>query len=199
MILAGEEKEKCMFELVKNTNVNKQNSLIAFHDNSSVIATNKGEDGKYKTVSRCYAPQASGNKVGPSQFVVDEVVFHPLLTCETHNFPTGVAPFPGAETGTGGRLRDVQSTGRGAHTIAGCSSYCVGNLNIPGYELPWEEKKPKLAPNLATPLEIMVEASNGASDYGNKYGEPVINGYTHSFDQRLANVSYYTFISSQQI
>ena len=64
-------------------------------------------------------------------------------------------------------------------------SYCVGNLNIPGYDLPWEDKAFEYPSNLATPLSIEVEASNGASDYGNKYGEPVVNGFTRSFGLRL--------------
>jgi phosphoribosylformylglycinamidine synthase len=125
---------------------------------------------------------------------LQKLVFHPILTAETHNFPSGVAPFPGAETGTGGRLRDVQATGRGAHTVAGVSSYCVGNLHIPGHDLPWEnsssnpsnhQEKERYPPNLASPLDIIVEASNGASDYGNKYGEPVVAGFVRSFGLRL--------------
>lgn len=98
----------------------------------------------------------------------NHLIFHPILTAETHNFPTGVAPFSGAETGTGGRLRDVQATGRGAHTLAGICGYCVGNLHISDYEMPWEAEKPmELYSNtLATPCEIAIQASNGASDYG---------------------------------
>ena len=111
------------------------------------------------------------------------VTLHPILTAETHNFPSGVAPFPGAETGTGGRLRDVQATGRGAHTLAGVAGYCVGNLNIPGHYLPWESSDFEYPSNLARPLDIKVEASNGASDYGNKFGEPVIVGFTRSYGQ----------------
>ena len=65
---------------------------------------------------------------------------HPILTAETHNFPSAVAPFPGAETGTGGRLRDVMATGQGAYPVAGICAYCVGNLQIPGYKLLWEDK-----------------------------------------------------------
>lgn len=57
---------------------------------------------------------------------------HLIFTAETHNFPTGVAPFSGATTGTGGRLRDVQCVGRGGYCIAGTAGYSVGNLNIPG-------------------------------------------------------------------
>ena len=62
-----------------------------------------------------------------------------LLSAEMHTLPSGVAPFPGAETGTGGRIRDVQATGTGANVTASTVGYSVGALNIPGYELPWEE------------------------------------------------------------
>ena len=113
--------------------------------------------------------------------------YHVIFTAETHNFPSGVAPFPGAETGTGGRIRDVHATGRGSLVVAGTAAYCVGNLRIPGYELPWENPEFAYPPNLAPPLQIEIEASNGASDYGNKFGEPVIQGYTRSFGLRLPN------------
>jgi phosphoribosylformylglycinamidine synthase len=118
---------------------------------------------------------------------VSETTMHPILTAETHNFPSGVAPFPGAETGTGGRLRDVQATGRGAHSLAGVSAYCVGNLHIPTYTLPWEQDPTttEYPSNLAKPLTIEIDASNGASDYGNKYGEPLVAGFTRSFGQVL--------------
>ena len=65
-----------------------------------------------------------------------------------------MAPFNGAETGTGGRLRDVQATGQGAHSVAGVSSYCVGNLLIPGYDLPWEAKDEPYPSHLASPLKV---------------------------------------------
>ena len=75
----------------------------------------------------------------PSKFV-HQFMSHILLSAETHTLPSGVAPFPGAETGTGGRIRDVQATGTGANVTASTVGYSVGALNIPGYELPWEEK-----------------------------------------------------------
>jgi phosphoribosylformylglycinamidine synthase len=109
-------------------------------------------------------------------------------------FTSGVAPFPGAETGTGGRLRDIQATGRGAYTLAGISSYCVGNLLIPSHPLPWEDATAPYPSNLATPLQIQIDASNGASDYGNKYGEPVVAGFTRSFGQRLPSGERYEWI-----
>ncbi|CAM9659939.1 unnamed protein product, partial [Ectocarpus fasciculatus] len=174
MVIDGEEQAKTLFKLVKETLPKdaRNNSIIAFHDNSSAI---KGP------LCPVALPSAPGK---PSAIKSGERTLHPILTAETHNFPSGVAPFPGAETGTGGRLRDVMATGRGAKPIAGISSYCVGNLRIPGYPLPWEEDWP-YASNLASPLDIEIGASNGASDYGNKFGEPVVHGFTRSFGQRL--------------
>ena len=95
----------------------------------------------------------------PCPLVPVKVYYHPLLTAETHNFPTGVAPFPGAETGTGGRIRDVQGTGQGAFVIAGTAGYCVGNLNISGYQLAWENNYP-CPDNLASALDIEIESYN---------------------------------------
>jgi phosphoribosylformylglycinamidine synthase len=102
---------------VKKDGVTPSNSVIAFHDNSSALAA------PHPVPS--LAPAAPGR---PSPFAVAPTLLHPILTAETHNFPCAVAPFPGAETGTGGRLRDVQATGRGAHTLAGVSAYCFGQL-----------------------------------------------------------------------
>ena len=127
---------------------------------------------------------ASG--VAGSAFSLVDDTYHLILTAETHNFPCGVAPFPGAETGTGGRIRDVHATGRGALVVAGISAYCMGNLHLEGYELPWEEEAEYPA-NLAPPRQIQIEASNGASDYGNKFGEPVVCGFNRTFGMRLPN------------
>ncbi len=173
-VIDDEEMGETLFDLVRATlTANPSGSLVAFKDNSSVI-----EGFTLQTL----LPARPGE---PSPLQLAEVDYHPLLTAETHNFPTGVAPFPGAETGTGGRIRDVLGTGRGGLVIAGTAGYCVGNLHIPGYPLPWEEEMP-IPETLATPLAIEIEASNGASDYGNKFGEPLIQGFTRSFDLRLA-------------
>ncbi len=181
-VIDGEEQDKTLFELVVDTlDANPKGSLIAYKDNSSVI---EGYD-----ITTLH-PEKPG-KPGPFKSV--DVKYNLLLTAETHNFPTGVAPFPGAETGTGGRIRDVLGTGKGAYVVAGTAAYCVGNLNIPGYSLSWEEELP-IPGNLASPLEIEIEASNGASDYGNKFGEPVIQGFTRSFDMRLDNGERWGFV-----
>ncbi len=184
MVIDGEEKKETLFGMVKSTLPKESNSVIAFHDNSSAI--------QGFPVQRL-TPIATNR---PAAMALNETVLHPILTAETHNFPSGVAPFPGAETGTGGRLRDVQATGRGAHTLAGVSSYCVGNLYIPDHPLPWEQEdpKPQYSNTLASPLNILIEASNGASDYGNKYGESVVCGFTRSFGQRLPSGERYEWI-----
>jgi phosphoribosylformylglycinamidine synthase len=174
MEIDGETKPESLLEIVISTwKANKNNSLIAFKDNSSAI---KG----YKITT--IIPREPGE---PSAFEKSESTYHIIFTAETHNFPSGVAPFPGAETGAGGRIRDVQATGRGALVLAGTAGYCVGNLNIPGYDLPWEDKTFAYPDNLARPLKIEIEASNGASDYGNKFGEPLIQGFTRSFGLTL--------------
>lgn len=89
--------------------------------------------------------------------------------------------------GTGGRIRDVQAAGRGGHVIAGTAGYSFGNLLLENYDLPWENKDEIYPSNFATPSEIIIEASNGASDYGNKFGEPVILGFCRSCGLRETN------------
>lgn len=176
LIIDGEEMPDHLIAMVqKPLKANPNNSTIAFKDNSSAI--------------RGYPIQTivPANPGTPGPFSLQDRNYDIIFTAETHNFPSGVAPFPGAETGTGGRIRDVQATGRGALVVAGTAAYCVGNLYIPGYSLPWEDTSFKYPENLATPLQIEINASNGASDYGNKFGEPLIQGYTRSFGLRLPN------------
>ncbi len=173
LIVDGKEVPGTLMKIVKATwEANRNNSVIAFSDNSSAIT---GYD--ITTI----VPAAIGK---PCRFDQARRKYHIIFTAETHNFPSGVAPFPGAETGTGGRIRDVQATGTGGLVVAGTAAYCVGNLRIPGYQLPWEDPSYSYPHNLASPLQIEVEASNGASDYGNKFGEPVIQGFTRSFGLR---------------
>jgi len=174
LVVDGREAPHHLIGLIKGTlDANPNNSVIAFRDNSSAI---RG----YRV--RTILPERPGE---PGRFVAADARYDVIFTAETHNFPSGVAPFPGAETGTGGRIRDVHATGRGSLVVAGTAAYCVGNLRIPGYALPWEDSGLLYPANLASPLEIEIEASNGASDYGNKFGEPVIQGYTRSFGLRL--------------
>jgi phosphoribosylformylglycinamidine synthase len=173
-VIDGAVMPETLMEIVKSTlKANPSNSLIAFKDNSSGI---RGYD--------CWTI-LPGQPGKPAPFKKQKVQYHIIFTAETHNFPTGVAPFPGAETGTGGRIRDIQATGKGGLVVAGTSGYCVANLLIPGYDLPWEDKSLPYPSNLASSLEVEIKASDGASDYGNKFGEPMVLGFTRSFDQKL--------------
>ncbi|MGW8266681.1 MAG: phosphoribosylformylglycinamidine synthase, partial [Longimicrobiales bacterium] len=176
LIIDGAEVPDHLIAIVQRPlEANPANSVIAFKDNSSSI---RGYP------IRTLIPKEVG---APAPLLEQDLDYDVLFTAETHNFPSGVAPFPGAETGTGGRIRDTHATGRGSLVVAGTAAYCVGNLRIPGYPLPWEEDASRYPTNLASPLEIEIEASNGASDYGNKFGEPVIQGYTRSFGLRIPN------------
>ena len=174
LIIDGVAATKTLMQIVKEPyKRNQNNSVIAFRDNSSAIIG-------YPVTT--LTPETIG---APSAMRERNVTNHIIFTAETHNFPSGVAPFPGAETGTGGRIRDVHATGRGSYVVAGTAAYCVGNLRIPGYELPWEDMDYLYPTNLASPLQIEINASNGASDYGNKFGEPLIQGFTRSFGLTL--------------
>ncbi|KAJ8922735.1 hypothetical protein NQ315_007770 [Exocentrus adspersus] len=170
MIVDGVEYEESLIDMILDTQkTTNPNNVIKFSDNSSAI---KGY------IHRSLRPITSGSVSELKQVPTES---HLIFTAETHNFPTGVAPFSGATTGTGGRIRDVQCVGRGGYCIAGTAGYSVGNLHIPGYNLPWEDKTFEYPLNFAPPLEILVEASNGASDYGNKFGEPLICGFVRTF------------------
>uniref|UniRef100_A0A8C2DZY8 Phosphoribosylformylglycinamidine synthase n=1 Tax=Cyprinus carpio TaxID=7962 RepID=A0A8C2DZY8_CYPCA len=176
MIIDGEEQKETLFSLIMGTqHHSNQNNVIKFCDNSSGI---KGME------LECMYPT---NPAQACPYKTRHATRHIIFTAETHNFPTGVAPFSGATTGTGGRIRDVQSAGKGGHVIAGTAGYCFGNLHIPGFVLPWEEEGWEYPSSFAPPLQVAIEASDGASDYGNKFGEPVLAGFARSFGMRLAN------------
>ena len=173
----GKPVDECLFDIVGDTlKANPDNnSVIAFKDNSSAI---KG----FKV--RRLEPTSPGE---PSKLDLQEKDYDILFTAETHNFPCAVAPYPGAETGAGGRMRDTHATGIGSLLTAGTAGYCVGNLLMDNELHPWEDGSEPYPESLASPLQILIDASNGASDYGNKFGEPLIQGYTRTFGQRLPN------------
>ncbi|MBN1299351.1 MAG: phosphoribosylformylglycinamidine synthase, partial [Actinobacteria bacterium] len=174
MVIDGMVQDKTLMQIIKSTlDANPSNSIIAFKDNSGAI---EGYD-----IETIYPSSCSAG----SPFVKQRRKYHIIFTAETHNFPSGVAPFPGAETGTGGRIRDVQATGRGGLVVAGTAGYATGNLNIEGYDIPGQDKSFIYPGNLASPLKIMIEQSNGASDYGNKFGEPLIQGFTRTYGAKM--------------
>lgn len=170
MFLNGEELPKSLIKMIMETqSTTNPNSTIKFSDNSSAML-----GFRYDTLQ----PREIA---GPGIVELERVESDLIFTAETHNMPTAVAPFSGATTGTGGRLRDVQGVGRGGVPIAGTAGYCVGALNIPGYKMPYEPAGLKYPSSFAPPLQVLIEASNGASDYGNKFGEPVIAGFAISY------------------
>jgi phosphoribosylformylglycinamidine synthase len=169
MIIDGVAQAGSLMSIVKEPwRRNPGNSVIAFHDDSSAI------QGRRLTL---LAPSRAGE---PSPLAESHRLYHLTLTAETHNHPSGVAPYPGAATGTGGRIRDNQVVGRGGLVQVGGAAYCVGNLHLTGDHV-WEADGYDSPPGLAAPLDILIQASNGASDYGNCFGEPLIYGFVRSF------------------
>ncbi|XP_066064841.1 phosphoribosylformylglycinamidine synthase, partial [Chamaea fasciata] len=178
----GRAQQESLFRRLMDTqNSSHPNNVIKFCDNSSLRFFVSPAPSGGVPVSTLW-PQ---DPAGPSPLERRTSVRHVTFTAETHNFPTAVAPFSGATTGTGGRIRDVQCTGRGAHVIAGTAGYCFGNLLIPGLEQPWEDALAPYPESFARPLEVAIGASDGASDYGNKFGEPLLAGFARSFGQVL--------------
>eukprot|EP00171_Calliarthron_tuberculosum_P013870 IDg13870t1 len=146
------------------------NSVIAFADNSSSI-----RGGAPANILR---PKYAARPAALVPVVTDLDV---LCTAETHNFPCAVAPRPGAETGAGGRIRDSAATGIGSLVGAATAGYAVGALQVPGVRDGTAMRYPNA---LASPLQVLLEASDGASDYGNKFGEPLIAGFARAYGMR---------------
>ncbi|XP_075669158.1 putative phosphoribosylformylglycinamidine synthase, chloroplastic/mitochondrial [Castanea sativa] len=174
MIIDGQPMNRTLMQIVKSTlQANPNNSVIGFKDNSSAIK------GFHVNQLRPIQPGSTCPLEMAARYL--DILF----TAETHNFPCAVAPYPGAETGAGGRIRDTHATGKGSFGGAAAAGYCIGNLKIEGSYAPWEDPSFTYPSNLASPLQILIDASNGASDYGNKFGEPLILGYTRTFGMRL--------------
>ncbi|MEK7638751.1 MAG: phosphoribosylformylglycinamidine synthase [Patescibacteria group bacterium] len=176
IVIDGTPMQETLFEIVQRPlyNLGSDNcSLVAFRDNAGVI---KGFG------TRLILPVTPGK---PSSMQISEKVFHVTCTAETHNHPTFVAPFPGAATGAGGRIRDNSAVGRGGIVGIGAAGYFVGNLFIPGYEIPGEVVGRDKPSKYASPLSILIEGSNGVSSYGNQFGEPLTLGFTRTFGQTV--------------
>ncbi|MEL7598746.1 MAG: phosphoribosylformylglycinamidine synthase [Proteiniphilum sp.] len=169
-IIDGEEKELSLFQLIKRTSQVNPNSLIsAYKDNVAFVQG---------PVIEQFAP-ASGDK--PDFFRTTEVESVLSLKAETHNFPTTVEPFNGASTGTGGEIRDRLAGGKGSLPVAGTAIYMTSYPRLEeGRE--WEQTLPPRKWLYQTPEQILIKASNGASDFGNKFGQPLICGSVLTFE-----------------
>lgn len=163
-IIDGEEKESTLFQLIKKTSKVNLNKLIsAYKDN---VAFSDGPEIEQ------FAP-ASGDK--PDYFETKQIKSVISLKAETHNFPTTVEPFNGAATGSGGEIRDRLAGGKGSLPIAGTAVYMTAYPRTKEGRV-WEETMPERDWLYQTPEEILIKASNGASDFGNKFGQPLICG-----------------------
>ncbi len=169
-IIDGKEMPSSLFKLIKKTTAANPNSVVsAYKDNCAFI--------EGPTVEM-FHPQ-DGSK--PSFFEMDEAETVISLKAETHNFPTTVEPFNGAATGTGGEIRDRIAGGKGSFPIAGTAVYMTSYPRFEEGRRPWENL-PERKWLYQTPQEILIKASNGASDFGNKFGQPVICGSLLTFE-----------------
>ncbi len=169
-VIDGEEKESSLFKLIKKTAETNWNKLVsAYKDN---VAFSEGP------VVEQFAP-ASSDK--PDFFQVKDIKTVISLKAETHNFPTTVEPFNGAATGTGGEIRDRLGGGKASLPIAGTAVYMTSYPRTDGVR-EWEGSMAERNWLYQTPEQILIKASNGASDFGNKFGQPLICGSVLTFE-----------------
>ncbi|WP_151815467.1 phosphoribosylformylglycinamidine synthase [Acinetobacter soli] len=171
----GEVQPLSLFQMIKNTYKESPDEVLsAYKDNASVIV---GYD-----TQRFYPKK--DNDTGHYIYKYKSQAAHILMKVETHNHPTAISPFAGAATGSGGEIRDEGATGRGGKPKAGLTGFTVSNLNIPGFEQPWEENYGKPS-RMASPLQIMIEGPLGGAAFNNEFGRPALNGYFRTFEQNV--------------
>ena len=172
-IIDGKEKPTSLFKLIKKTSQTNPNKLVsAYKDNVAFV--------EGPTIEQ-FAPK---NPEKPDYFEVKDIETVISLKAETHNFPTTVEPFNGAATGTGGEIRDRLGGGRASLPIAGTAVYMTA---YPRTEEGRAWEVGSIAPRkwlYQTPEEILIKASNGASDFGNKFGQPLICGSVLTFEYK---------------
>ncbi len=177
-IIDGEQKQKTLFQLIKETSKANPNFLVsAYKDN---VAFFRGP-----TLEQ-FAPKKQD---GPDYFVIEDFESVISLKAETHNFPTTVEPFNGAATGSGGEIRDRLAGGKGSLPLAGTAVYITSYPRLEGGRT-WEKKFPGRKWLYQTPEEILLKASDGASDFGNKFGQPLIGGSVLTFEHFEGDKKY---------
>ncbi|MEX2479606.1 MAG: phosphoribosylformylglycinamidine synthase [Gammaproteobacteria bacterium] len=172
----GSARERSLFAMIRNTFERHPNAVLSAYRDNAAVTTGYP--------ARRFVLDASTRVYGR----IDEAA-HILMKVETHNHPTGISPFPGAATGSGGEIRDEGATGRGARPKAGLAGFSVSHLRLPGYVAPWERARP-LNPRLASALDIMIDAPLGAAAYNNEFGRPALGGYFRSFEHVIADDLY---------
>ncbi|HMV08607.1 MAG TPA: phosphoribosylformylglycinamidine synthase [Cyclobacteriaceae bacterium] len=169
-VIDGKEKESTLFQLIKKTSKENPNYIVsAYKDNVAFI---KGP---------CVEQFAPGRQDVPDWFKIEDFDSVISVKAETHNFPTTVEPFNGAATGGGGEIRDRLAGGKGSIPLSGTAVYITSYPRLDGGR-PWEKKFAERKWLYQTPAEILIKASDGASDFGNKFGQPLIGGSVLTFE-----------------
>lgn len=177
-IIDGKEMESSLFQMIKKTTQENPNKILsAYKDN---VAFAEGP------VVEQFAPEDHSCS---DYFVIKDIKTVISLKAETHNFPTTVEPFNGASTGTGGEIRDRMGGGKGSMPIAGTAVYMTSYPRTDeGRD--WENVLPVRKWLYQTPEQILIKASNGASDFGNKFGQPLICGSVLTFEHEENGEKY---------
>lgn len=171
-VIDGEEQPVSLFKMIKETSAKHPNEIVsAYKDNVAFV---KGP----KAIQ--FAPKSSDKPDFYHEKEFESVI---SLKAETHNFPTTVEPFNGAATGSGGEIRDRLAGGKGSLPLAGTAVYMTAYSRLES-ERPWERAFPARPWLYQTPLDILIKASNGASDFGNKFGQPLIAGSVLTFEHQ---------------
>ncbi len=169
-VIDGEEKPTSLFKLIKETSKQNPNDIVsAYKDNVAFIKGPKVEQ---------FAPKRADV---PDYYTTQDYESVISLKAETHNFPTTVEPFNGAATGSGGEIRDRLAGGKGSLPLAGTAVYMTSYSRLEESR-PWEQKMEARPWLYQTPMDILIKASNGASDFGNKFGQPLICGSVLTFE-----------------
>ena len=175
-IIDGKEMPSSLFAMIKRTTAENPNAILsAYKDN---VAFAKGP-----TIEQ-FAPQSAATS---DYFVIRNIDSVISIKAETHNFPTTVEPFNGAATGTGGEIRDRMGGGIGSCPIAGTAVYMTSYPRFKSQDgniRPWETIIPARKWLYQSPEDILIKASNGASDFGNKFGQPLICGSVLTFEHQ---------------
>ena len=168
-VIDGKKKPNSLFKMIKKTSAQKQEGLIsAYKDNVAFI--------EGPTIKQ-FAPKNFDKADYFEEKYIKSVI---SLKAETHNFPTTVEPFNGAATGSGGEIRDRLAGGKGSLPLAGTAVYMTSYSRTNNKE--WEQQMQERPWLYQTPLDILIKASNGASDFGNKFGQPLICGSVLTFE-----------------
>ena len=169
-IIDGQEMPHSLFKMIRKTSEEKPEGLVsAYKDN---VAFTQGP------VVEQFAPATQDKSDWFETSDFESVI---SLKAETHNFPTTVEPFNGAATGAGGEIRDRMAGGKGSMPLAGTAVYMTSYSRLENGR-DWEANMPERKWLYQTPMDILIKASNGASDFGNKFGQPLIAGSVLTFE-----------------